>query len=205
MAGAVWPQRWHFSGMFPRNVLRFVQSTSMTPDHGIGMHRNKGSAAVEKEKAPGLTQRPGLPSYASREWGTGVGDARLACGGMAGLAEELPQDTSPQARRRRGRPGRSNLPWDGQISRLEWKCGDGCKPRRMTSWDKLASRLEGIRSYRWKSRCRLLRNQLLHRRPVSRRTSLRPSPNRNWNRQSSADADHHYEHKWRGACHEAQT
>src|SRR5437660_11243346 len=42
------------------------------------------------------------------------------------------QDTSPQARRRRGRLGRSNLPWDGQISRLEWKSGDGCKPRRMT-------------------------------------------------------------------------
>jgi hypothetical protein len=29
----------------------------------------------------------------------GTGEARLACAGCGGLAEELPQDTSPQARR----------------------------------------------------------------------------------------------------------
>src|SRR6266567_8826452 len=87
---------------------------------------------------------------------------------LGGPLERLPPRRTPRRRLDvgAGGPGRSNLPWDGQISRLEWKCGDGCKPRRMTSWDKLASPLEGIRSYRWKSRCRLRRNQLLHRRPV---------------------------------------
>jgi hypothetical protein len=41
--------------------VRQYKSTSMTPDHGTGMHRKKGSAAVEKEKAPGTYCQRRLP------------------------------------------------------------------------------------------------------------------------------------------------
>jgi hypothetical protein len=52
-------------------------------------------------------------------------------------------------------------------------------------WHKSDSRSEGIRSYRWKSRCRLLRNQLRLRRPASRRTEPHPLPSRSPNPWSS--------------------
>src|SRR6266496_4305989 len=42
----------------------------MTPDHGTGMHRKKGSAAVEKEKAPGTycQRRPAPASDLRNGW-----------------------------------------------------------------------------------------------------------------------------------------
>jgi hypothetical protein len=63
------------------------------------------------------------------------------------------------------------------------------------SWDKLASRLGATPWYRWKSRCRLLRNQLHHRRPTKPPTARLPLPRRNRNQRISAEADHDHEPK----------
>ena len=63
--------------------------------------------------------------------------------------------------------------------------GTGNPRREGQPWHKSDSRSEGIRSYRWKSRCRLLPSRLRHRRPVSRRTAPRPLPSPNPNPWSS--------------------
>src|SRR6266487_1940748 len=52
-------------------------------------------------------------------------------------------------------------------------------------WDRLESPLEGILSYRWKSRCRLLRNRLRRHRAARRRTAPRPLPSLSQNQWSS--------------------
>src|SRR6266540_4272653 len=56
----------------------------MTRDHGTGMHRKKGSAAVEKEKAPGTycQRRPAPASYATAGVG---GGSDVVGGGVVGF------------------------------------------------------------------------------------------------------------------------
>src|SRR6266704_6296519 len=85
------------------------------------------------EQVTGLTQRPGASSYfASRDRGKGERGCPAGLRLTWGIGRRIATGHLAAGLRRRGRLGRSNSPRDGQISRLEWKSGDGCKPRRMT-------------------------------------------------------------------------
>ena len=140
--GLVFPFALVFPLIFDLVFMVFPFSVA-SADHGTGAHGNKVCGGRQRKSPRTYATTGGSQvTFANRTGGTGGKGVRLAWRGMWGLAEELPRDTSPQARQYARGGNRSNLPWDRQISRLGWKSGDGCKPRRIDSWGKLASRLD---------------------------------------------------------------
>jgi len=133
---------------------------------------------------------------ANRTGDKGIGDCPAGCVENGGLAENCHSPGHLAAGSTSAREAWSKQPAMGwaNLASKNRRVGTAANPGD-DSWDKLASRLDATPWYRWKSRCRLLPNQLRHRHPTKRPPAQHPLPNRNWNRQSSAEADHDHEHR----------